>query len=97
MDLDINYYPLIDCSSDGSALKPMTATTDEKAIKEHHPIWIMEAVPSSFRLCCTEEGYKKLKADVVISCPRCGNSLHMIGEPINRNKRGLYVCKSCRR
>lgn len=97
MDLEINYYPLIDCNSDGTSYKAMIPTTDENVVKEHNALWVMEAVLNSFRLCCTDAGFEKLKGDFTISCPKCGNSLHLIGGAINKNKQGLYVCKNCRR
>lgn len=97
MDFDINYYPLIDCNGDGTLLRPLMAVRTEEEVKQHHSLWLLEAVPNSYRLCCTDEGYEKIGATFDITCPLCGNGLYKLGSAINKNKRGLFVCNECKR
>lgn len=95
--IDINYYPLIDVSAEGTAFRPMMAVNDEETVRKSHSIWLMEVITNSYRLCCTDEGYEKLGNTYSITCPCCGEELRQIAGSLNRNKQGLYICESCKR
>lgn len=95
MEFEIKYYPLIDCNDNESLLRPLFPAETEEDIKRSHSLWLMEAIPGSYRLCCTDEGANQLKGKFSIACPLCGKSLNRIGNAINRNRQGLYICESC--
>ena len=95
MEWDIKYYPLIDCDLEGKSKSPMFPAYTEDVIKKSHSVWLMEAVPGSYRLCCTDEGAERIKGKLEIGCPLCGKPLNCIGRAINKNRQGLYICESC--
>ena len=89
---EIQYYPLIDCDSEGSEKVPMFAALDDKIVMAQSRMWLEEMVPNYFRLCNCPGISNNAAA---IRCPRCGKHLRAISEPINETKRGLYVCAAC--
>ena len=89
---EIKYYPLIDCDSDGTEKMAMFPSLDRDTIMAQSKLWLEELVPSYFRLCARPGNSA---GGVTIHCPRCGNPLKAISEPINETKQGLYVCGNC--
>lgn len=94
---EIKYYPIIDCDSDGGVKVHMMATLNAEDVKRNHKLWLQEVVPNTFCLCSTDEGAERLKDSFTVNCPLYGDELQMIAEGTSKNKRALYVCRSCKR
>ena len=91
--MDIKYYPLIDCDTEGTEKVAMIPAPNAAAVKTQSRMWLEEMIPHHFRLC-TQNTINSDDA-VNIRCPRCGMVLKRIGGNINETKRGLYVCDGC--
>ena len=89
---EIKYYPLIDCDSEGTEKVAMFPSLDRDTIMAQSKLWLEEMVPSYFRLGARTDNRAVVGT---IHCPRCGNPLRAISEPINETKQGLYVCGNC--
>lgn len=89
---EIRYYPLINCDSESAEKVPMFPTNDPETIEAQSRMWLEEMVPHYFRLCC-RSGIST--NGITIRCPRCGNHLRQISEPINESRRGLFICGNC--
>lgn len=94
---DIHYYPLVNADSDGSVKVPMFQAENEKAAKAHHRFYLMEVVPTYYRLMSTAKLSNRKKDSFAIRCPKCGKALKAISPPLNENKRGLYECPKCKK
>lgn len=89
---EIRYYPLIDCDSEGTEKVAMFPSLDRDTIMAQSKLWLEEMVPSYFRLYARSGNSARVAN---IRCPRCGNHLRAISEPINETKQRLYVCSNC--
>ena len=89
---EIRYYPLIDCDSEGTEKVAMFPTLERDTIMAQSKLWLEEMIPSCFRLYSRPGNSAGV---VTIRCPRCGNHLRAISEPINETKQGLYICGNC--
>ena len=90
--IEIRYYPLIDCDSEGKEKVAMITTPDGNTAKSRSRMWLEEMIPHHFPLHTQTSS----SADPLnIRCPRCGSALKRISGSINETKHGLYVCSAC--
>lgn len=90
--IEIRYYPLIDCDSEGKEKVAMIPTPDGNTAKSRSRMWLEEMIPHHFRLHTQNSS----SADPLnIRCPRCGSALKRISGSINETKHGLYICSAC--
>lgn len=90
--MEIKYYPLIDCDTEGTEKVAMIPTTNGNTVKSRSRMWLEEMIPYHFQLYTKNSS----SADAFnIRCPRCGTALNRISGAINETKRGLYVCSAC--
>ena len=90
--IEIRYYPLINCDSEGTEKVAMIPAPNGNAAKAQSEMWLEEMIPHHFRL------YTKNSSPTDtfnIRCPRCGSALKRISGSINETKHGLYVCSAC--
>ena len=94
---DVHFFPLIDADTDGSMKVPMFSAASEAVVKAHHRFYLMEIVPTYYRLMSTERLFKNHKDTAVIRCPKCGKGMKILSPPLNEHKRGLYYCPRCKK
>ena len=92
---DVHFFPLIDADEDGSMRVPMFSAASEEVVKAHHRFYLMEIVPTYYRLMSTKRLSKNHKDTAIIRCPKCGKAMKAVAAPLNENKRGLYKCPQC--
>ena len=90
---EIQYYPLIDCDTEGTEKVAMIPTLDSCTIMAQSNLWLEEIVPNYFRLRCHSD--RSPGNAFTIHCPRCGKPLRRMGENINETTLALYVCSAC--
>lgn len=90
---EIQYYPLIDCDTEGTEKVAMIPTLDSRAIAAQSDVWLEEIIPNYFRLR-TRIPSRSTNA-FTIRCPRCGRPLSRMSENINETTQALYVCSTC--
>lgn len=91
--LDIRYYPLIDCDTEGTEKVAMIPAPNSAAVQAQSKMWLEEMIPHHCRLY-TQNAHSSTDT-FNIRCPRCGTALKRISGDINKTKRGLYVCSAC--
>lgn len=90
--IEIRYYPLIDCDSEGKEKVAMIPTPDGNTAKSRSRMWLEEMIPHHFRLYTQNSSSDD---PLNIRCPRCGSALKRISGSINETKHGLYICSAC--
>lgn len=93
---DVHFFPLIDADGDGSMRVPMFSAASEEVVKAHHRFYLMEIVPTYYRLMSTKRLSKSHKDTAIIRCPKCGHAMKVVAAPLDENKRGLYKCPQCK-